>query len=466
MSANKPVPLHHRTIAEVGLLLRSGRATSMELTELMLSRIEALDPQVNAFITVTTDLALAQAHAADQELSVGNDRGPLHGIPVAVKDLFATAGIRTTGGSSLHKDWIPDHDSTPVHKLHDAGAVLLGKTNLHELAYGVTSINPWFGAVHNPWALDHDPGGSSGGSAAAVAAGLAYAALGTDTGCSVRQPAHCCGVVGHKPTFGLVSKAGVLDLVWSLDHVGPITRSVDDAAIVLDAIAGHDPADPYSVLVDLPATHRPAARPIADIRIGVVRRRFFDGHSNVISVVEAAIEHFGSCGATVVALDLPDIDEAADHLDFVSAEAGVLHEHDLSERPEAYSDEVRGKLQRDQSVTASDYISAQHFRRGFTHRVEQLFDHCDVLVAPTATIAAAPINIRPSDYGHHAGKNTSIFDYTGHPSISVPCGFTPGGLPVGLMLTGPLFGDRAVLEVASAFEQITRWHLHHPSIGG
>jgi len=464
MRTTDPTPIHYRTIAEVGALLRSHQVTSVDLTKLMLGRIEALDPLLNAFITVTADLALAQADSADHELLAGTDRGPLHGIPVAVKDLFATAGIRTTGGSLLHSDWIPDRDSTAVHRLQEAGAVLLGKTNLHELAYGVTSINPWFGAVHNPWALDHDPGGSSGGSAVAVAAGMAFAALGTDTGCSVRQPAHCCGVVGHKPTFGLVSKAGVLDLVWSLDHVGPITRSVDDSAIVLDAIAGHDPADPYSARVNSPGTHRPTLRPISDLRIGVVRRRFFDGHTDVIDVVDAAIAQLAFEGATLVEMDLPDIDEAAAHLDFVSAEAAVLHRSDLLERPEAFSDEVRGKVEGDQLVSAADYISAQHFRRGFTRRVERLFEHCDVIAAPTATIAAAPIDDRPSDYGHHAGKNTSVFDYTGHPSISVPCGFTPDGLPVGLMLTGPRFADRGVFEVAHAFERATDWHLSHPSI--
>jgi len=456
--------IHFDTIGAVSTRIRSGETTSVELTDLMLSRVASHDPDLNAFITVTDDLARSQARQADLELSKGVDRGPLHGIPVAIKDLFATAGVRTTGGSMLHHDWVPDHDSTAVARLREAGAVMLGKTGLHELAYGVTSINPWFGAVHNPWALDHDPGGSSGGSAVAVSAGLAFAALGTDTGCSVRQPAHCCGIVGLKPTFGLVSKAGVLDLVWSMDHVGPLTRSVDDAALVLDAIAGHDPSDPWSLRSSLPETFLTAPRQIADLRIGLVRRHFFEGHADVIGVVDAAVEHLRSAGSEIVELDLPDIEQAAEMLDLMSAEAAVVHADDLLDRPRKFSDEVRGKLERDQQVSTADYIKAQQFRRGFTSRVERLFDDCDVIVAPTATISAAPILDRPADYGHHAGKNTAIFDFTGHPSISIPCGFTPTGLPVGLMITGRLLGERDVLSAAGAFELSTDWHTRRPAL--
>ncbi|HEY5624718.1 MAG TPA: amidase, partial [Gammaproteobacteria bacterium] len=239
--------LEFAAIPEVGALLRARRISSVELTELMLDRIDRLDRKLNAFITVTPELALRQARQADAEIGSGRDRGPMHGIPVAIKDLFATAGVLTTGGSKYYRDWVPEYDAAAVRKLADAGAVTLGKTGLHELAFGSTSINPHYGAVANPWKLDHHPGGSSGGSAVAVAAGMAYAALGTDTGCSVRQPAQCCGIVGHKPTYGLVSLAGVLPLVSSMDHVGPLTRTVRDAAIVLSAIQGYDPDDPGSI---------------------------------------------------------------------------------------------------------------------------------------------------------------------------------------------------------------------------
>ena len=456
--------VHFETISEVGKRLRSGKITSTALTELMLERIEAHNDKLNAFITVTAELAREQAQQADEELARGHDRGPLHGIPVAVKDLFATDGIRTTCGSKLFEDWVPDHDATVVMRLREAGAVLLGKTGLHELAYGNTSINPFFGAIANPWAPDHDPGGSSGGPASAVAAGLAYAALGTDTGCSIRQPAHCCGIVGHKPTFGLVSKAGAFPLVWSMDHVGPLTRSVQDAASVLKAIAGYDPKDPYSVRAPTSGGFDASEGSIEGARVGVVRRFFFDGHSDVIEVVDAALESLSERGAVLVELDIPDIDDASAAADTTFAEATVVHEHDLRERPHAFSDEVRGKLEGYLDMKATKYAEAQHFRRGFTARVEQLMSECDVLAAPTATIAAALIADRPADYGRNATKNTGIFNFTGQPSISVPCGFTRGGLPVGLMITGRLFEDKKVLQFANAFERATEWHKRAPNI--
>jgi aspartyl-tRNA(Asn)/glutamyl-tRNA(Gln) amidotransferase subunit A len=452
------------TISEVGKKLRSGEITSVALTELMLERIEAHNDKLNAFITVTTELAREQAQQADEELDRGHDRGPLHGIPVAVKDLFATDGIRTTCGSKLFENWVPDHDATIVTRLHEAGAVLLGKTGLHELAYGNTSINPFFGAIANPWAPDHDPGGSSGGSASAVAAGLAYAALGTDTACSIRQPAHCCGIVGHKPSFGLVSKAGALPLVWSMDHVGPLTRSVQDAAYVLKAISGYDPIDPYSVQALKSEDFNACERSIEGARVGVVRRFFFDGHSDVIEVVDAALQTLDELGATLVELDIPDIDDAFAAVGTTFAEAAVVHEKDLRERPHAFSDDVRGKLEWALDMKATKYAEAQHFRRGFTTRLEQLMSECDVLAAPTATTAAAPIADRPEDYGRLAWKNTGIFNLTGQPSLSVPCGFTQAGLPVGLMITGRLFEDNKILQFANAFERATEWHKNIPDI--
>ena len=456
--------LHFETISEVGRKLRAGEVTSRALTELMLARIEAHDDKLNAFITVTADLARAQARQADQELGGGYDRGPLHGVPIALKDLFATAGIRTTCGAKLFEDWVPDHDATAVTRLRDAGAVLLGKTGMHELAYGGTSINAFFGPIGNPWAPDHDPGGSSGGSAAAVAAGLAFAALGSDTGCSIRQPAHCCGIVGHKPTFGLVSKAGVVPLVWSMDHVGPLTRSVQDAASVLSAIAGHDPSDPYSARAATPGPFDANGGALLGARIGIVRRHFFDGRPEVIEVVEAALEGLRQQGCKLVELDIPDLEQAFAMAGKTFAEATALHRQALSDRPEAFSDELRGKLRGALDMSAMDYIDAQHFRRGFTARVDQVMSACDLLAAPTATIAAAPLAERPSDYGKLAWKNTGIFNFTGQPSISVPCGFTPQGLPVGLMLTGRHFEDEKVLRFARAFEAATEWHKSHPKL--
>lgn len=455
--------LHFDTFTNVGRKLRSGETTAVALTELILERIDAHNEQLNAYVTVTTDLARQQALQADEELGRGQDRGPLHGIPVAVKDLFATKGIRTTCGSKLFENWIPDHDATVVSRLRDAGAVLLGKTGMHELAYGHSSINPFFGAIANPWAVDHDPGGSSGGSASAVAAGLAYAALGTDTGCSIRQPAHCCGIVGHKPTFGLVSKAGAFPLVWSMDHVGPLTRSVEDAAIVLNAIAGFDPHDPYSVRAPVSQGYEPKKMALEGVRVGIIRRFFFEGYDDVIDVVDSALQTLIDQGVVLVDLDVPDIEDAFSAAAKTFVEASVVHQDAIGKRPNEFSEEVRAKIAGGLAVPATKYAEAQHFRRGFMARMDGLMTACDVLAAPTATISAAPIANRPTDYGRNAWKNTGIFNFTGQPSISVPCGFTAHGLPVGLMITGRHFEDRKVLQVARAYERATDWHTRTPS---
>ncbi|HJP34805.1 MAG TPA: amidase, partial [Gammaproteobacteria bacterium] len=289
------------TIPEAGALLRSNEISAVALTMQMLDRIDRLDSKLNAFITVTPDLALEQAECADSELAVGKDRGPLHGIPIAIKDLFATAGVLTTGGSKYYENWIPDSDAAVVRLLSAAGAVMLGKTGLHELAFGTTSVNPYYGAIANPWKLDHHPGGSSGGSAVAVAAGMAFAGIGSDTGCSVRQPAQCCGIVGHKPTFGLVSVAGVMPLVSSMDHVGTLARSVRDAALVLEAIQGPDNNDPNSVDRATSDYSMPMSQGVDGTVVGVPREFFFSGGDpEVIEIVSRAIETYTDLGADVV----------------------------------------------------------------------------------------------------------------------------------------------------------------------
>jgi len=411
----------------------------------MLDRIGQHNASLNAFITVTAELALKQAKKADVELREGKDRGPLHGIPIAVKDLFATEGIRTTCGSKLFENWIPDYDAAAVTRMLDAGAVLLGKTGLHELAYGNTSINPFFGPVRNPWATDHDPGGSSGGSAAAVSAGLAFGALGTETGCSIRQPAHCCGIVGHKPSFGLVDISGVQPLVPTMDHVGPLTRTVQDAALMLDALAGENKYDCTGVTIE-------------EWRIGVVRNFFFEGYEDVIDVVDAALETLAGLGASLIELDLPNVEQASREARITFAEALAVHAENLEKNPGGFSEELRGRLAESKNISEARYAQAQKFRREFTEGAELLMSECDVLVAPTATICAAPIDLRPEDYRRHGWKNTGISDFTGQPSVSIPCGFTDGGLPVGMMITGRLHDDRKVLQIGHAIQQATDWY--------
>ncbi|NIA72054.1 amidase [Pelagibius litoralis] len=456
--------LHYKAISEIGRMLRSGEVTSLDLTEYILARIDRLNTKFNAFITVTADLAREQARKADAELGKGHDRGALHGIPVAVKDILATQGIRTTSGSQLYGDHIPDHDATVVERLRDAGSVLLGKTGLYELASGVTGENPFFGAVDNPWKAGHDTGGSSSGSASAVAAGLAFAAIGTDTGCSIRHPAHCCGIVGLKPTFGLVSKAGVQPLAWSLDHVGPLTRTAEDAAIVLQAIAGHDPTDPYSVhvpeMIFQPTTH-PG---LGGTKIAVIRRYFFECAPDILDRIEEALAKMEELGATIIEMDIPDLEEAFAAVEATFVEAAAIHEEALARHPEKFSDRVRRSLQARLTTETVRYINAQHFREGFRGRVESLFSKVDVLIAPTSRFVPAPLSDLPDGYTRQVWKNTSIFNFTGHPSISVPCGFSSSGLPLGMMITGRLHKDWELLQIAHSYEKATECYRMNPDV--
>lgn len=451
------------TISEIASLIRFKKLSSVKLTKLMLKRIDKFNNKLNAYITITSDLALEQAKKADEELASGHDRGALHGIPIAIKDNISTKGIRTTAGSKYYDNWVPKKDATAIKRLSDAGAVILGKTGMHELAWGATSINPFYGAISNPWKLDYHPGGSSGGSAVAVAAGLAYAAIGTDTGCSVRQPAQCCGIVGYKPTFGLVSKACVIPLVRSMDHVGPLTRSVQDAALVLQAIAGYDINDPDSI-DRLPENYlEQISLSIKGTVIGVPRRYFFSGGDpEVVHIVEKALDTFNYLGANLVDIELPDVEAAFRAAVTTFVETLTVHEKVWREKPESFSDSIHKNFVAVAKKSAAEYAKAQHLRQDFKQQVTEAMNGCDVLVTPTSTVAAAPIKIQPPDHPKERWKNAAIFNFTGQPSISVPCGFTEAGLPVGLMISGKTFEDSTVFRFGNAFEQATNWHQHHP----
>lgn len=453
------------TVPEVAGHLRAGAVTALALTQRMLERIEKLQGVLKAFVTVTPEAALEQAHTADAELQAGRDRGPLHGVPVAVKDLFDTRGIRTTAGSKHFENRVPERDARAVMLLREAGAVILGKTGLHELAWGTTSINPHFGAVANPWNPAHHPGGSSGGSAAAVAAGLAYVALGTDTGASVRQPAHCCGIVGHKPTFGLVSKAGVVPLAWSLDHVGPLTRAVRDAALALNALAGPDADDPYAV--DRPSEDftRLLGAAVRGSVIGVPRPYFFEGgDSEVVAIVETALETFDGLGARRADLAVPEVEEALVAARTVFVEAFAAHGEIVRAHPADFSEHIRSNMESMAGRSATEYAEALRFRLAFRKRLLAAMEGCSVLAVPTSTVAAERIDAQPADRTRERWKNTGIFNLTGFPAVSVPCGFTRAGLPVGLMIVGRPFEDAEVLRHAEAFERATPWHTRHPPL--
>ena len=453
------------SIVEAGALLRSGKISAVELTEMMLTRIGDLDGRLNAFMTVTDDLAREQAARADADWKQGRDRGPLHGIPIALKDLFETRGIRTTAGAKFLDGWKPDRDASVVKALAEAGAVCLGKTGMHELAFGTTSDNPHYGAVHNPYKLDHHPGGSSGGSAAAVAAGMAYAALGSDTGCSIRQPAQCCGIVGHKPSFGLVSRTGVVPLVWSLDHVGPMTRTVQDAAMVLQVIAGPDADDPYSAGREPGNLVADLGNPIDGLRLGVPRKYFFEGGSSeVIACVDAALEVFRERGAELVEIEVPDVEQALVSTMALFCEAAVTQADALESGEGGISESLRGSLEAFAKASVKDYVRAQDFKKHFSARMAVLMQDLDALVMPTSTVTAGLIEGSPPEHAKERWKNCGIFDLTGQPAVSIPCGLSEAGLPIGLMICGRLFEDARTLQIANAFERATDFHRTRPPV--
>ncbi len=368
------------SISEAAALVRRKKVSPVELTNACLARIEQLDPSLNAFITVTSESALAQAREAEAEVMRGRLRGPLHGIPIGLKDLFDTAGVRTTAGSALFKDRVPTHDAEVVRRLKAAGAILLGKQNMHEFAYGGTSVVSHFGAVHNPWELNYVAGGSSGGSAAAVAAEMCYGALGSDTGGSIRGPAACCSIVGLKPTYGLVSTRGVIPLSWSRDHVGPLTRTVADAALMLQAIAGYDVEETTSQRIDVPQYSSALRARTSSFRLGKPREFFFEGlHPETEAAINEALSVLGKLTAGVREISFP----ASTNRSVTEAEAYAYHAESLAKTPELYQPFTRGRLRAAAKVTTPAYIQARRELAQLRHDGRKAFASVDALVTPT-----------------------------------------------------------------------------------
>ena len=453
------------SIEEAGRRIAAGELSPVELTQAYLDRIESVDPKVNSFITVLADEALADARRRADELARGQRRGPLHGIPLGLKDNIDTAGIRTTAASAVYADRVPTEDAECVRKLRDAGAVLLGKLNMHEFAYGGTSAVTHYGPVHNPWDLDYHPGGSSGGSGAAVAARLCAAALGTDTAASVRYPAACCGVVGLKATHGLASIRGIVPLSEFHDHVGPLARSVADAALVMNALVGFDPLDPVSVRAETQDLHAAIGREVRNLRLGIPRLPFFvDLDPEIDAAVARAIEVLvGLAGQT------RDVTIAApETYALLDAETYAYHAPLLADpaKRALYQPLTLRRVMGGESVSAQVYIEQRRRMTIARNTIADTFADVDVLVAPTcmatpATIAAIVAN--PAAEGSLI-RNTLPFNVLGIPAISVPCGFTRAGLPIGLQIVGPRLGERAVLALAHAYEQATDWHRREPPL--
>jgi aspartyl-tRNA(Asn)/glutamyl-tRNA(Gln) amidotransferase subunit A len=453
-------------------LLHRRAISPVELTDAYLARIEQWNPHLNAYLTVMADDARATARQAEAELTARTDRGPLHGIPLGLKDLLATAGVRTTAGSKILADWVPTEDATVVRRLRAAGAVLLGKCAMTEFATG-HAHNPHYGPTRNPWNLECTPGGSSSGSGAAVASGLAAAALGSDTACSIRQPASYCGIVGLRPSQGRVSTAGVVPLARSFDTVGPLARSVEDAALVLAAIAGADPADWAMPPVPVGDYRAVLTAGLQGLRVGVPRAYFWDRlDGDVAAAVEAALRVLAQLGAEVRDLDLPGVDDAVDARGLIhSTEAHAYHAAWLRERPDDYSPDVHERVTAGRDTTGAALADAHSRLARFGADVNALFETVDVLAAPTTPTPAWPfdatdvtLNGVTEPYRASGLRLTVPFTALGGPSLSVPCGFSTAGLPIGLQLAGRRFDEATVLRVGHAFEQATDWHRRRPPL--
>ena len=397
----------------------------------------------------------------------GKWRGPLHGIPIALKDNIDTAGVRTTAASELFKDRVPSEDAEVVRRLKNAGAILLGKTNLHEFAYGGSSSVSYFGPVHNPWALDLVPGGSSGGSAAATAASLCFGSLGTDTAGSVRIPACYCGIVGFKPTYGRVSNRGVVPLSWTLDHVGPLCRTVEDAALILGVIAGYDELDPSTAETPVPDYRSAFKMQTSKLRLGIPRIPFFDGvDPEIAKAVDAGIEVLRKLTGTVGEITLPSVGTPIDEIytQVRSVEAYTYHEQWIAESPEKYQPATRQRIiQNAADVKTAAYAQARRQLDLLRREIKKVFASVDLLITPT--LPSPPVVIAEGANPTAVSiRNTSPFNVLGLPAISVPCGFTTSGLPIGFQFVGAPFAESTVLALAHAYERETEWHKRHPKV--
>ncbi len=451
---------------EAAALLRARRVSSVDLVRACAERIERLDRDLVAFITRTIDRALEEAGRADAELARGVDRGPLHGIPIALKDLFDVAGIRTTGGSRILVDNVPQRSSAVAERLRAAGAACLGKTNLHEWAFGVTNQNPHFGAAKNPWDASRIPGGSSGGTAIAIATGMCFLSPGSDTGGSIRIPAALCGVAGLKPTYGRVSLRGVIPLSWTLDHAGPLARSVRDLAVALQVLAGHDAEDPGSADVPVDDYLSGLEAGASDLRVLVPTRHFFDEcDPEVERAVREAIAVLEQGGARIVERDLPELALLAAQRPIISVDAATYHRDDLRDRPDDIGADVRERLRYGTTVGAQDYAQARRDRETVRRLWTNVLHEVDVIATPTTRIAAPPREGQDAlAAAARLTANTSPFNLTGLPALSIPCGVTASGLPIGLQLLGKPFDEATLLAIAHQYEGKTDWNRREPPL--
>ena len=463
-------PVTSQSIAALGQALRDGRVTSMALTEATLANVAAVDDQIDSFITVTADRALADAARADKDFKDQVDHGPMQGIPYGLKDIYDTAGIRTTCHSKLRLEHVPSADSVCAVKLNAAGGVLIGKLATHEFAFGGPSFDLPFPPARNPWNPKHGPGGSSSGSGAAVAAGLLRTALGSDTGGSIRGPAAYCGIVGMKPTYGRVSRRGVFPLSYTLDHCGPLSKTVEDAAISLQCIAGYDPHDPASARVPVPDFRAALEAGVKDLKIGLLSSFYRDteGTSDeVVSALEEAKKVFADLGA-----DVEDVTGVSPYRDYnncgrliLLAEAYAIHEQDLQTRPLDYGQLTMERITLGGYLTAADLMQAQRQRRELSEEVNSgLFGKYDILLAASSLTPAPLIDAPQKSFPINQPMQTLPFNVTGNPAMSIPIGFSQSGLPLSMQVVGKYFDETTVFRAARAYEKATDWHARVPEV--
>lgn len=461
--------LHFLTIKEASELIRRRELSPVELTRACLDRIEATDDRLHSFYTLLPDQALEQARTAEAEIIAGGYKGPLHGIPIALKDLYDTAGVRTTSGSRVDTDRVPTEDCTAYARLKAAGTVLLGKLAMHEFALGGPDWTTGFEPARNPWNLDHITGGSSSGSGSAVASGQAMGALGSCTGGSIRGPASLCGIVGLKATYGRVSRAGVVTLSWSQDHCGPMTWTVEDTAYMLQALAGHDPKDPTSSTAPVPDYSRSLREDVKGLTIGVPRHFFFAPNPSVnpevVATVEKGLTVLQELGANLEEVTIPSIDHVrASNIVIMLSEAFAFHEKNLKTRPQEFGELVRARFRIGGLFSSSDYVQAQRVRQVIKRDFAEVLRKVDLLVTPTMTQPAAAFEGYDTTSTVRGPSFTAPFNVTGLPAISVPCGFTAGGLPVGMQIAGKPFDEPTVIQAAYTYQQHARWYERRPEI--
>lgn len=459
-----------KTATELVRLLARRDVGAEEVTRAFLQRIEQLDGRLNSYITVTATAAVREARQRDRQRG---ERGPLHGLPLAMKDLCATKGVRTTAGAKILADWVPRADATVVERCRAAGAVLLGKLNMHELAYGVTTNNPHFGATRNPWDLDRIPGGSSGGAGAAVAASLCAGAIGSDTGGSIRIPAALCGVVGLKPTYGRVSRYGIVPLSWSLDHIGPLAKTAEDAALLLEVLAGGDPRDPTSSTRPVPRYRTLLRQSPKGLCLGIPREHFFELLDTEVGVAfDTAIATLKRLGLRTRSVSIPSLPYAQTaEVAIMAAEASAYHARTLRARPDDFGADVRANLELGRLIPATSFVAAQRLRARLAAECAAALERVDALAVPATAIPAPRVGEQvvemgklPLDVGLLLSRNMMPFNLTALPAIAVPCGRSRTRLPIGFQLAGRQFDEATILRIAHTYQAATEWHRQRPPL--